>query len=169
MKNSLADKIITETASKRQNGMENRLAENQSGIAIREFIFPEDYDAVLELWYNAGSGIQIRRSDQPDEIFKKLQRDPDLFLVADLNGKIIGSVLGGFDGRRGMVYHLAVAKGHQECGIGSNLINEVERRLREKGCIRCYLMVTRDNLEAIRFYERRGWELMNLNTYAKDL
>ena len=49
------------------------------------------------------------RSDTLAEITKKVQRDPDLFLVAEADGRLIGSVIGGFDGRRGMIYHLAVA------------------------------------------------------------
>jgi putative acetyltransferase len=93
-----------------------------------------------------------------------------LFLVAERQGVIIGSVLGGFDGRRGMVYHLAVAAGQRQQGVGEALMNELESRLRQKGCIRYYLLVTRDNLEAIRFYEKRGWRNMqDLFAYGKDL
>jgi ribosomal protein S18 acetylase RimI-like enzyme len=136
---------------------------------IRQFRYPEDYPAVLQLWQEAGPGIHVRRSDQPEEIAKKLQRDPDLFLVAEIDQLIIGSVLGGFDGRRGLMYHLAVAEAHRSQGIGASLMDELERRLRAKGCIRYYLLVTRDNQEAIQFYKARGWERMELYTYAKDL
>ncbi len=136
---------------------------------IREFRFPDDYDAVYALWKNAGEGIHLRRSDEPEEIEKKLQRDPDLFLVAETEGQIIGTVLGGFDGRRGMMYHLAVGRNYRQNGIGAQLMDELERRLREKGCIRYYLLVTTDNVEAIRFYEKRGWERMELYAYGKDL
>ena len=138
-------------------------------IKIREFRYPEDYPAVYALWQNAGPGIHLRRSDEPDEIARKLERDPDLFLLAEKNNVVIGSVLGGFDGRRGMMYHLAVAGQHRQQGVASALVDELERRLRAKGCIRYYLLVTIDNDSAIRFYERRGWERMDLNTYGKDL
>ena len=87
----------------------------------------------------------------PEEILKKLQRDPDLFLVATHEGKIIGTVIGGFDGRRGLIYHLAVDKNYREQGIGSQLMDEVENRLREKGCIKSYLLVTKENESAMRF------------------
>ena len=137
---------------------------------IREFHKLEDYPAVKQLWENAGPGIHLRRSDELDEIEKKLQRDPDLFLVAELHGRVIGSVLGGFDGRRGMMYHLAVAAPHRSQGIGAALMEELERRLRLKGCIRYYLLVTRENTEAMRFYERRGWRRMDyLYAYGKDI
>jgi ribosomal protein S18 acetylase RimI-like enzyme len=98
-----------------------------------------------------------------------LERDADLFMVAEADGKIVGSVLGGFDGRRGMMYHLAVAREYRQQGIGALLVDELERRLRAKGCIRYYLLVTKDNLEAIRFYEQRGWMRMDLYAYGKDL
>lgn len=138
-------------------------------FGIREFKFPDDYGPVVALWQNAGTGIHLRRSDDPHEIDKKLQRDPDLFLVAELNGSMVGAVLGGFDGRRGMMYHLAVDRAYRNHGIASMLVNELERRLRAKGCIRYYLLVTMDNHEAIQFYEKRGWKRMELYAYGKDL
>jgi ribosomal protein S18 acetylase RimI-like enzyme len=138
-------------------------------IKIREFHYPEDYPAVYTLWQNAGPGIHLRRSDEPEEIARKLERDPDLFLLAELDGNLIGSVLGGFDGRRGMMYHLSVAIPFRQQGVASALVDELERRLRAKGCIRYYLLVTTDNDTAIRYYERRGWERMDLYAYAKDL
>jgi ribosomal protein S18 acetylase RimI-like enzyme len=136
---------------------------------MREFQYPTDYPQVIDLWKHAGPGIHLRRSDEPEEIAKKLQHDPDLFLVAQLDGSIIGSVLGGFDGRRGMVYHLAVADSYRKQGIGSALMDELESRMKHKGCIRSYLLVTRDNLDAIRFYENSGWEQMDLLIYGKNL
>jgi len=141
-----------------------------ASFAIRQYRHPEDYAAVRSLWENAGPGIHVRRSDEPDEIEKKLERDPDLFLVAELDGEIIGSVVGGFDGRRGLIYHLAVSEVHRSKGLGSALMQEVEQRLRQKGCIRCYLLVTNDNHESIQYYEKRDWERMDyIVTYAKDL
>jgi ribosomal protein S18 acetylase RimI-like enzyme len=138
-------------------------------LLVRQFRFPADYESVIDLWKNAGPGIHVRRSDEKTEIAKKAQRDPELFLVAELNGQLIGSVLGGFDGRRGMVYHLAVQASYRKKGLGALLMDELEKRMREKGCLRSYLLVTRDNLEAIRFYENRGWEPMDLLIYGKDL
>lgn len=141
-----------------------------SEVLIRTFEYPQDYPAVYKLWKNAGNGIHLRRSDEQDEIRKKVERDPDLFLLAENHGQIIGSVLGGFDGRRGMMYHLAVEKKYRQQGIASQLVDELESRLRAKGCLRYYLLVTRENQEAIDFYEKRGWQVMDdLFAYAKNL
>lgn len=139
-------------------------------ISIREFHFPEDYSEVCTLWENAGDGIQLRRSDEPEELQKKLLRDPDLFLVVEADGCIAGTVIGGFDGRRGMIYHLAVKKEFRKQGLGSLLMSEVEDRLRDKGCIRCYLLVTTENKQAMRFYEKHQWQRMDfVNVYGKEL
>jgi ribosomal protein S18 acetylase RimI-like enzyme len=142
----------------------------EDGIRLREFHFPEDYPAARLLWDNAGPGIHVRRSDDPEEIQKKLQRDPDLFMVAESRGSLIGTIIGGFDGRRGMIYHLTVDSAYRKRGIGSLLMDEVERRLKAKGCLKCYLMVAEDNEDAMRFYERRDWERMDtITTFGKEL
>ena len=139
-------------------------------ITIRTFCYPDDFSAVRQLWENAGPGIQLRRSDEPEEIEKKVKHDPDLFLVAINEGKIVGTVIGGFDGRRGLIYHLAVTRELREAGIGRMLMEEVEKRMKNKGCNRSYLLVTRDNEYAMRFYENLGWSRMdNLYIYGKEL
>jgi len=128
-------------------------------IRIRPSTLSE-YDAVYALWKRAGPGIHLRPSDTREEIAKKLTRDPDLFLVAEVDGQIVGVVLGGWDGRRGLVYHLAVDPAYRRRGIGRALMEELERRLQAKGCLRCYLLVGSDNEEAIAFYRKLGWEVM---------
>jgi ribosomal protein S18 acetylase RimI-like enzyme len=136
---------------------------------IRSFHHPEDYPAVRALWESMEKGIRLGRSDSPDEIEKKASRDPDLFLVAEFEGQIVGSVIGGFDGRRGMIYHLAVTLAFRKQGIAGQLMNEVEARLRAKGCLKCYLLVLNDNEEAMRYYEKRGWESMErVRLYGKE-
>jgi ribosomal protein S18 acetylase RimI-like enzyme len=143
---------------------------NSSQVQLREFHFPEDYAAVRQLWESMERGVHVGRSDTPDEIQKKLARDPDLFLVARHGDKIIGTVIGGFDGRRGLLYHLAVDGSFRGRGIGALLLSEVESRLRQKGCLKCYLMITPDNEEAMRYYEKRGWHHMDyVQAYGKDL
>lgn len=115
-------------------------------------------------------GVSISRSDTLPEIEKKVSRDPDLFLVAESDGCIVGSVIGGFDGRRGLIYHLAVATSFRERGIGSRLMDEVETRLRAKGCLKCYLMVLLDNPELENYYQRRGWGRMDtVHLFGKEL
>jgi ribosomal protein S18 acetylase RimI-like enzyme len=134
---------------------------------IREFDYKQDLQSVLDLWQDGDPGIQLSPSDNPAEIKKKIQRDPDLFLVAVDDACVVGVVMGGFDGRRGMVYHLAVKTTYRGAGIGRALMEELERRLRLKGCLKYYLLVTKDNQNAISFYENLGCEIMNLFVLGK--
>ena len=137
-------------------------------ISIRNF-FLDDYDAVYALWQDAGPGIGLGRSDTRDEVGKKLQRDPDLFLLALDDDKIIGTVIGGFDGRRGLIYHLAVEHAYRARGIGKMLMDEIERRLSAKGCLRCYLLVKDDASDVIEFYRRLGWDTFGTTVLAKTI
>jgi len=142
----------------------------QSSVQIRALRFPEDYKQVFELWQAIEKGVHVGRSDTLAEIGKKLERDPDLFLVAESAGNIIGSVIGGFDGRRGLIYHLAVAASFRGQGVGSRLMDEVESRLRAKGCLKCYLLVTVDNSEVEDYYLQRGWQQMDqVRIFGKEL
>jgi len=68
------------------------------------------------------------------------------------------------------MYHLAVSSTHRRKGIANLLVDALEEKLKEKGCIRYYLLVTKDNQEAITFYKKRDWENMDdLYVFAKNL
>jgi ribosomal protein S18 acetylase RimI-like enzyme len=139
-------------------------------MIIRDFQIA-DYDAVIDLWQRAGDGIHLRRSDTCEEITKKLQRDPDLFIVLEHDESLVGAVMGGFDGRRGFVYHLATDPRFRRLGVASRLMEALEARLRAKGCLKAYLLVTNDNQEAQQYYLKRGWEDMTtaLRIFGKDI
>ena len=138
-------------------------------VKIREFHFPNDYSPTVNLWESIEAGVHVGRSDTLEEIQKKLQRDPDLFLVAELNGEIIGTVIGGYDGRRGMIYHLAVHQTLRKQGLGTQLLNEIEKRLQSKGCVKSYLLVLADNENAVQFYENHDWhEMKEIRTFGKE-
>ena len=138
-------------------------------MLIREFDLARDFDAVTALWQASGPGVHLGLSDTPEEITRKLKRDPDLFLVAENEAQVVGAVLGGFDGRRGMVYHLAVASVHRQRGVGSALMAELESRLKAKGCRKYYLLVTHDNTDVTNFYQRLGWSVMPVNIMGKEI
>lgn len=137
-------------------------------VQLREFTL-DDYDTVFALWQSAGDSLGIGRSDAREEIAKKLQRDPDLFLVAEDDRKIIGTVIGGYDGRRGMIYHLSVDRAYRGRGIGKMLMDEVERRLQVKGCRKAYLLIKRGNEDVVEFYRHRGWETMEITIMGKTM
>jgi ribosomal protein S18 acetylase RimI-like enzyme len=104
----------------------------------------------------------VSPSDTRRELERSRKRDPDLFLVAENEGRLIGVVLGRFDGRRGWVNHLAVHPEAQSQGIGSVLMRELERRLRAKGCPKVNLHVVSTNEKVCAFYERIGYSKRDL-------
>ena len=139
-------------------------------VLLRPYRHPQDYPAVRALWESMEKGVNVGRSDSPEEIAKKTSRDPDLFLLAEVDGEIVGSIIGGFDGRRGMLYHLAVKQEFRRQGIAAQLMDEVESRLRAKGCLKCYLLVMQGNDEAAHFYEQRGWnEMKTVRLFGKEI
>ena len=139
-----------------------------SGLRLREFDLDRDYDAVVALW-EAAPGVHVGNSDTREALALKLTRDPDLFLVATISDRVVGAVLGGFDGRRGMVYHLAVDSAHHRQKIATALMDELERRLLAKGCPKAYLLVIPDNGNALAFYQQRGWSAEPLTFMSKRL
>jgi ribosomal protein S18 acetylase RimI-like enzyme len=116
---------------------------------------PADHDALAELW--TACGIALRREHLREELAGVLARDPDLLLVLEHAGALVAAVMGTFDGRRGWVNRLAVRPDHQGRGLGRRLLNEVEDRLRAKGCRKVNLLVEPDNAAVAGFYERLGY------------
>ena len=128
-------------------------------VRIRRYL-PEDYRAIVELW--EASGIHVGPSDTRRELERSRRRDADLFLVAEERGRIVGVVLGRYDGRRGWIHHLAVDAGQRHRGIGGRLVAELERRLVRKGCAKVNLHVVPENADVCEFYERLGYGRRNL-------
>ncbi len=124
-------------------------------MQIRTFQM-EDYDEVVALWQRAG--LILGTSDDRESIAHKLQRDPDLFLVAVEEAEIVGVVMGSYDGRRGWINHLAVSPQYQNHGIGTQLIQELERRLDLKGCVKVNLLIEANNAAVQLFYQRHGYQ-----------
>jgi ribosomal protein S18 acetylase RimI-like enzyme len=127
-------------------------------MIIREFTL-EDYDGVLALWSGAGPGVDRRPSDERDQVALKIERDPDLFLVAATGGRIVGAVMGGWDGRRAYVYHLAVAPGLRRRGVADLLMDELEDRFRAKGALKVKCQIHTHNDASLAFFRQRGWEI----------
>ncbi len=98
-----------------------------------------DAAAAFALWQEVG--LHPSRSDTLEALARMIERDPELILVAEENGKIIGTVWGGFDGRRGWIYRLAVAASHRGQKLGKRLMDEVEQRLKAKGCEKVNLLI----------------------------
>jgi ribosomal protein S18 acetylase RimI-like enzyme len=123
-------------------------------MQIRKFK-AADYPQVYALWQQ--SGLVISRSDSLENLTKQLERDADLFLVAEDNKRIIGVVLGRWEGRRGWINRLAVSPDRRHQDLGSLLVKQVEDRLKAKGCEKVNLLIDGDNSGVQAFYQQLGY------------
>ena len=116
----------------------------------------DDYQTVAALWQSI-EGIGLSAADEPKNIARYLDRNPGLSLVAVDEGRLIGAVLCGHDGRRGFIHHLAVAPGFRRKGVGKALVNRCLENLAAEEIGKCHLFVFADNMEAVLFWEGVGW------------
>lgn len=128
----------------------------QSDVELREFR-ETDYDAVLALWKKS-AGVEVAEGDDRKSVGRYLQRNAGLSRVAVKDGRIVGAVLCGHDGRRGVLYHLAVAREFQDQGIGRRIVTGCLTALREQGLERAIILVGKDNPSGRRFWRAAGFE-----------
>jgi ribosomal protein S18 acetylase RimI-like enzyme len=102
----------------------------------------------------AASRTPVSRAE---EIARKRERDPELLLVAERDGRLVGTVMGGYDGRRAYIYRLAVASDCRRRGVGRLLVAELERRFRALGAVKINLLVYRENRGARQFWAELGY------------
>ncbi len=127
----------------------------------------DDIDAVLELWRLADT--VPRPTDHRAGLELRLQRDRELFLLALDGGRVVGSLMGGWDGWRGNMYRLAVHPAYRRLGIAQRLVAAVEAALVRLGAKRITSLVfTEEGAEA--FWEAAGYRPdPSVQRYAKDL
>ncbi len=129
----------------------------------------EDYEALLALWQSC-EGIGLSAADEKPRIEAYLKRNPDCSFVARVGGQLVGGVLGGHDGRRGFLHHLAVLPEQRRLGIGGMLAQASLDALAAQGIDRVHIFVYADNAAGIAFWERIGWRLRcNLVLMSIDL
>ena len=119
-------------------------------LEIREFT-PDDYDAVHALW-TICEGVGLSSSDTRLGICRFLERNPGLSFVATSGGRIGGAVLGGHDGRRGLIHHLAVDPSLRRARIATRLVERCLDGLRRAGIDKCHVFVFSDNQAARGFW-----------------
>ncbi|MCL1804302.1 MAG: GNAT family N-acetyltransferase [Eubacteriaceae bacterium] len=96
---------------------------------------------------------------------KYLLRNPDTCFVAEKNNEIIGVILRGHDGRRGLIYHLAVKVSEREQGIGNTLLEYAIEALINEGIAKVYIMVFKNNETGHAFWEKRGFTIPDESLY----
>jgi ribosomal protein S18 acetylase RimI-like enzyme len=125
-------------------------------LKIRDFKI-EDYDNLIQLWRKANLPFKPEGRDRKEKMETELERGCAIFLVAELEGRIIGSIFGTHDGRKGWINRLAVAPDMQRAGVGKRLLKKVEQRLDEQGIDIIACLVEDWNKDSLEFFEKTGY------------
>jgi ribosomal protein S18 acetylase RimI-like enzyme len=133
---------------------------------IRPFT-TSDQAAVITLWQDCG--LTVPWNDPVKDIARKLSVNPEGFLVGEIGGRIIASVMVGYDGHRGWINYLAIASDHRRQGLGEKLMQRAESHLLEKRCPKINLQIRAGNTEVIEFYKAQGYSEDNTIGLGKRL
>ena len=149
-------------AEKMRQNKDFRLPE---GVQLRT-MEEGDFAEVHALWMQI-NGFAIRSIDDSKEgVLRFIKRNPTTSIVAEADGRIVGSILCGHDGRQGCFYHVCVAEGYRKHGIGKAMATTCMRRLQEEGINKISLVAFKDNALGNAFWNEEGWKLrQDLNVY----
>ncbi len=120
-----------------------------------------DYNQVYELWINTPGMGQNNLDDSKEGIDRYLKRNPSTCFVAEDEGKIIGVIMSGHDGRRGFIHHTAVLETYRRQGIGKKLVDKALNALEQEGINKVALVVFEKNKLGNSFWENMGFESRN--------
>ena len=127
-----------------------------STATTREFRLA-DYDAAKKLWKRV-EGVEVAEGDSRRDLEKYLRRNPGLSRVAEEGSQLVGAVLCGHDGRRGLIYHLAIYPEYRRQALGKRLVRECLIALRKEGIKRAIILVAKNNPSGRSFWRSCGWE-----------
>jgi ribosomal protein S18 acetylase RimI-like enzyme len=124
-------------------------------VAIHQFKI-ELYENVFALWKRC-EGVGLSDADTLQSIQAYLDRNPGMSFIAKAGGSTVGSILGGHDGRRGYIHHLAVDTAWRRQGIARRLVETCLRALKEAGMQKTHIFIINSNANGIAFWKSVGW------------
>jgi ribosomal protein S18 acetylase RimI-like enzyme len=118
---------------------------------------PEDHAAAWALWQST-EGVGLTNASSYESVCRFLARNPGLSFVATDGQQVVGTILCGHDGRRGLIHSVAIAASHRRRGIARSLVTHALAGLRGAGIDKCHLLVFNDNAEGRAFWHGIGAE-----------
>jgi ribosomal protein S18 acetylase RimI-like enzyme len=115
----------------------------------------DDIEAILALWLDGTSVVSL--TDDPDGVRTLIGRDPEALLLAEEDGRLLGTLIAAWDGWRAAIYRLVVAPGARRNGVGSALVRRAEERFRALGARRVGANVIFEHAHAAAFWEAMGY------------
>jgi len=129
----------------------------------------EDYDALYALWTNS-PGVELSGADSREGIAAYLARNPGQSFVCKAEGRIVGSILCGNDGRRAYIHHTAVAQEHRRRGIAGELVRLALSVQRESGIQKCHLFIVNENDTGKVFWREEGFaERQDIGIMSREI
>jgi ribosomal protein S18 acetylase RimI-like enzyme len=116
----------------------------------------DEIEAVLSLWKEAESTVSV--TDTLQYLYQTLVEPSALVLIAELDNRLIGTVIGTFDGWPGNIYRLAVHPDYRRQGIARALVTEVEKRFVQQGVKRVTALVEKDHPWATGFWDAVSYQ-----------
>jgi len=126
-----------------------------------------DTDTVIKLWETCK--LVVPWNDPVKDIQRKLSTKDNLFIIGEINNKIVTTAMAGYDGHRGYIYYLAVLPDLQKKGIGSSILSIIEKKLYNLGCAKINLFVRNTNIKVKAFYKTNNYEKQDAQIYGKRL
>jgi ribosomal protein S18 acetylase RimI-like enzyme len=140
----------------------------KENVQIRDFTV-EHYDGALALW-RRDPHIGLSSADSREALESFLRRNYGLCKVMLCEGRLIGTVLCGHDGRRGYVYHLYVQPEHRRGGVATLLVNACLDDLKREGIQKCHLFIFSDNEGGKRFWAATSWKKRDdVEVFSRDI
>jgi len=135
-------------------------------MKIRPYQFNDEKSVIL-LWIDCG--LVVPHNNPIRDIERKLEVNPEWFLVGELNGKVIASCMAGYEGHRGWINYLAVSPLFQGKGFAKEIMKRAEELLTDAGCPKINLQIRANNFKTVEFYKSIGYNIEDVVNMGKRL
>jgi len=162
---SIAERLAARPPARRRTTASSKTRPEPPPRLVREFR-TGDGGVLRGLWQQVGFHSI---GDDDASLRRFAQRNPGMLLVATRGTDVVGSAMGGWDGRRGWIYHVATAPSERRTGLATDLVHRIEERLRAVGCQKVNVIVHDENEDGAAFWEALGYGRTTAHQHGREL